>query len=282
MPTSQVARRLFSVASALVLAAVLLAGPLAPRASAGTPVPLVDVTFATLLNTKRLTLGVGALTVDPQLSNVALGWSQNMANTGVMSHNPNVRTQVVGWSLLGENVGYGNAVQQIFDALVASPVHLRNISDGNFTRVGIATVSDATGRLWTTHVFMRPGGSTTPAPPAAAPLTSAAPAPAPTRATRPAPTTAAPTTARPPAAARPTVPVEAATTTTTAAPPAIVSVAGRSGSEAPEPATATGLTLAGASSDEGAPAPLLAGVALLVLVVVGAAGLFFVRRPHPS
>ncbi|MEO5680915.1 MAG: CAP domain-containing protein, partial [Acidimicrobiales bacterium] len=222
MPLEQPLRRLAAAAVALVVGMLVVVAPLAGSASAAptaTPVSSADASFLSLLNGLRSTLGLGTLTLDPQLSSVAQSWSTGMATSGTLSHNGALASQVTGnWGKLGENVGTGWASLQIFNALVASPAHLKNMTDPAYSMIGIGSVSDSGGGLWTTHVFMQPrGGSaprpavTTPAPttapkaatPRLAPAPTVPPAPKPTAAPAPAttaPTTvaAAPTTAAPP------------------------------------------------------------------------------------
>jgi len=250
------------------LAASLLVGPLAPSASAATPAPLLDTTFSTLLNGLRTSLNLGSFTVDPQLSDIARAWSVQMADSGVMSHNPALVTQATNWAKLGENVGWGGAVNQIFDALVASPVHMRNMSDPEFTRIGVGTVTDAQGVVWTTHVFMRPKASA----PVAAPRVAATPTTtAPARAVNPstAPPTSrlapAPTTAvtRGTAAVPVTAPPTTVPSATTLAPAPAVAPAAPSVVHPPLAAPAV-LAAATSSSGRRVPVGVFAGVLILL------------------
>jgi len=259
------------------LGMLLLVGPLAASASAATstPAPALDSTFANLLNTLRTTLGIGGLAVDPQLSDVARAWSTHMATTGVMAHNPAVTTQVQSWAKLGENVGTGGAVSQIFDALVASPPHMRNMSDGDFTRVGIGTVTDAKGRLWTTHVFMRPktaGAVAAPAPTAAP--TTKAPAPVTTRAPRPVPTTAAPVTAPPTPAAPVTAPPPPVPVTVP-----VAAAASALPTEAAIPTAAPAMDPLSATPppSQGTSPVVLVGIGLLLLLALAGGGALVLR-----
>ena len=271
------ARRLSAAALAVGMGLVLLLGPLASPASAATAAPQLDTTFANLLNTLRTTLGASGLTLDAELSNVARNWSVQMANAGTLSHNPSVTGQVGGWAKLGENVGTGGAVTQIFDALVKSPPHMRNMSDPEFTRIGIGTVKDASGRLWTTHVFMRPKTAAAPAPapaPRVAPATTAkAPATTKAPAPRPTATTAAPTT----------VPPTTAAPVTTVPPTTVAPVVEAAASGLPTEATAlldTPLLTPTAASQvpsKGVPPFVVGAAALVALLVLGSGG-FVLRR----
>lgn len=261
----------------MALGALLLVGPLAPPASAATPVPTLDTTFASLLNGLRGTLGLGSLAVDGELSSIARAWSVQMADSGTLSHNGALKSQVQGWSKVGENVGFGGTATQIFNALVASPPHMRNMSDRDFTRIGVGTVTDRQGRIWTTHVFMRPEAAaaapaaspTAPAARKAAPPTTATPTPTPATA---APTTAPASTAPPPTAA----PTTAAPPTTVAPLPEVEVASEAPPTDASPPPTPV-LVSASRAPARGIPAPLLVGFAVIGLLALGGAG-FAMRR----
>jgi len=274
-------RRLFAALVALVVSALVLAGPLTRPAAAATPVASADAGFLSLLNTLRGTLGLPTLAVDPQLSSVAQAWSVKMAGTGTLAHNPDLTSQVGPRTKVGENVAFGygylDAVGHIFTNLVASPLHLRNMSDGEFTMVGIGSVTDSAGRMWTTHVFFRPG--TAVASPAAL-----APRPA-----------AASSATRAPAIKAPPKPAPASATAAATVAPTTTSVAPTTTALAPVPATAApaptvaAATVAAAlpaelpvvpvssTSNQGAPGWLVTLTALFALLLLGAAGLL-VRR----
>ena len=65
----------------------------------------------------------------------------------------NISNLLGAWSLVGENVGVGPSVGAINNALIASPGHYRNISDPEFTAMGVGVVIDGSGRVFTAHVF---------------------------------------------------------------------------------------------------------------------------------
>ena len=74
-----------------------------------------------------------------------------MADSGSISHS-NIGSLLGEWSSVGENVGVGSSVGQIFDQLVASAPHQSNMV-GDFTHFGIGVYQDSNGTLWTAHVF---------------------------------------------------------------------------------------------------------------------------------
>ncbi len=111
--------------------------------------------FLGLINAERADAGLGALTPDPDLASVAQAWSAEMASSGRLAHNPNLRDQVEpGWQRLAENVGTGSSVEMLHDSFMASAGHRRNVL-GDFDRVGVGVV-EAEGRLWVTVDFLQP------------------------------------------------------------------------------------------------------------------------------
>lgn len=273
--------RLFGRAGAGALVAVLglflLVGPLGVPAQAATSVPAADATFALLLNAQRTGQRLPALTLDSGLSSIARAWSMKMADAGRQTHNPNLSTQVTGWSKYSENIASGNVVTQIFDSLIASPVHRANILDPDFTRFGVGTATDAAGVFWTTQVFMRPlGAGSTPAP-----TTPAVPT---TKAATSTPTAAVPKATTAPVTTAPATTTTAAGSAPAAGPPgsgASSTPTGETGAGGADPsgdALALGGANAASSRGEGAPVPLLAGAGVLVLLVLGGAAFLLCRR----
>ena len=75
-----------------------------------------------------------------------------MADTGNFAHS-DIGSLLNPWTVVGENIGYGPSVNSIFSALVASPGHYKNMVDPRFTAVGVGAYVDASGRIWTAHIF---------------------------------------------------------------------------------------------------------------------------------
>ena len=184
----------------LAFACVAIAVPLLAlpaRADAGS-----EADFVARINGLRAAHGLGRLTVDAQLTNVARVWSASMGARTTLEHNPSLPNQVVGWQKLGENVGDGADVAQLEAAFEASPPHYEHLVDPRYTRVGVGVVVDGNGLMWVTQLFMRPFAPrpgrvvarvpsvASPAPSSFAPvpgatLTAAASAPGPARASAP-------------------------------------------------------------------------------------------------
>jgi hypothetical protein len=186
--------------------------------------------FVALINALRTSKGLGTLSVDGNLTDIGRRWSQQMANAGTISHNPNFPNEVTSdWQMLGENVGQGFTVQSLFDAFVASPHHYENLVEPSFTRIGVGVIVTGSGQIFTSHEFesLRSGGGSSTAsapattkattPRASTPRTTAAP-----RVTTPRPaTTSAPRPATTPAAQAPApAPAPAAPAAAAPAPPA--------------------------------------------------------------
>src|SRR5262245_37173914 len=131
-------------AATAAVASVALFATLAVPSDASTPAADESI-LLTLTNTVRATVGVPALSLDPALSSIARQWAAVMGQQNNISHNPNYKAQIEAagfsnWRKTGENVGMGPTVQAIQNALVNSPGHYANITDGSFQKVGIGIV----------------------------------------------------------------------------------------------------------------------------------------------
>ena|GEM_PF-3429911 len=113
-----------------------------------------EANFVGGINQYRSQLGLGQLTVDPAMSAIARGWSEQMSLTGGIPHNPNLRNELpVGWQNFGENVGAGNGDwRELHQAFLASPAHEANIRLNTGNRIGLGVVY-SNGKQWVTQVF---------------------------------------------------------------------------------------------------------------------------------
>lgn len=148
--------------------------------------PVDEADFVAALNQVRTDAGLPPFTVNTELSNLARGHAQVMADAGEIFHASPISAGYTGpWSKIGENVGVGANVSVLVDAFVASPGHYANIIDPAFTEVGVGVVW-RDNALYTTHRFLQvpgePAPTTTTAPPTttAAPTTTTTAAPSPT------------------------------------------------------------------------------------------------------
>lgn len=195
--------RLLAVTAALIAALAFFAAP----AEAQRSNPANDeAAFVAKINNLRTSKGLRPLAVDGELTQIGRRWAGKMAAAGQISHNPNFPNEVTqDWEKLGENVGVGSNVDELFDAFVNSPAHYRNIADPAFTHIGVGVVYADDGSLYTAHQFMklrasapppRPTTPTTRRPAATAPPRNSQPATTPV--TRPdSPAVTAPTTTVP-------------------------------------------------------------------------------------
>jgi len=136
-----------------------------------------EATFVAKLNGLRSSKGLRPLAVNGGLTNMARGWSSQMASSGGISHNPSLAAQAPGnWVRLGENVGMGPNVDSLNDAFVASPTHYANIVNGYYDSVGVGVVQSG-GTMFVTFDFMSTGGAPQVLSATAAPRSAAAPAP---------------------------------------------------------------------------------------------------------
>lgn len=211
-------RKRVVAAAALTAVVALCATWAAPAGAAGTlphqapaaaslPDPgWAESDFVSRINQLRAAHGLGALSVDPELTTQARQWASTMAGAGHIYHSGDLSAGVSSdWQKLGENVGVGGDTASLFQAFVDSPSHYENLVDPAYTRVGVGVVL-AGGRLYTTHRFM---GLMPPPAPTTVPTTAPPTTVAPTTTTTAAPTTVAPpppTTAAP--AARKLGPIE--------------------------------------------------------------------------
>ncbi|MCW2713141.1 MAG: hypothetical protein JWN88_188 [Frankiales bacterium] len=131
-----------------VLGALLVPGTAASAAGE-------DSDVVSRVNAARAAAGLGLYRSAPDLAAVARGQAERMGRENRLYHNANLGNEVVNWSSVGENVGYGASVANIHTALMGSPGHRANILSPTFTEVGVGT-SWAGGRLWVAQVFRTP------------------------------------------------------------------------------------------------------------------------------
>ncbi|MGQ0848335.1 MAG: CAP domain-containing protein [Actinomycetota bacterium] len=121
-------------------------------APAGAYSPAAEADFVVRINNLRATVGVASMAVNAELANQARWWAKHMADSGNFSHS-DIAALLDPWTIVGENIGYGPSVEAIFDGLVNSSAHYNNMIETRFTSVGVGVFIDASGRLWTAHVF---------------------------------------------------------------------------------------------------------------------------------
>lgn len=118
--------------------------------------------FARKHNAERSDAGLGKLKIDPELSKIARKHTKEMLSRVSLPVDSNdlwhtSQTQVLnrlagGWTLWGENVGYGGGVASLHTAFMNSPLHRANIMNGQFKWVGVGVIKKH-GYMWVTVTF---------------------------------------------------------------------------------------------------------------------------------
>jgi hypothetical protein len=113
-----------------------------------------EAAFVAAINGLRASHGLAPLTLDVRLTSVASAWTYQMAATNALSQNPNISTLFPpGWTMIGENVGYGPNIAAVESAFENSPDHLANMLKPEYSTIGVGVVwSGAT--TWVTEDFM--------------------------------------------------------------------------------------------------------------------------------
>lgn len=139
----------------------------APAAASSDVLALAN--FA-LVNTQRLAAGVAPLQVQSWAQGVAQAHSIDMANANNIFHNMTgymaLGRSAMGASYLGENVAMGTNIDYAQNALLTSPLHMKNMLDPRFNYVGIGAATDDSGQVFITEDFAQIGAAARPAAPA--------------------------------------------------------------------------------------------------------------------
>ena len=114
----------------------------------------VERSFARKMNKARNRSGRRRLSLDPEVSKVAMAHTRSMFRRAVLFHSPQsqLSRRVTRWSVLGENIGVGGSVKSLHKAFMASQLHRANILYSTFRHVGVGAAKKK-GRLWVTVVF---------------------------------------------------------------------------------------------------------------------------------
>jgi uncharacterized protein YkwD len=110
--------------------------------------------FNRKLYAARTSRGLCKLSLDPEISKVALVHTREMVRKNSLHHtsSSDLSRRVTNWIVLGENVGVGGTVDSLHQAFMNSPSHRDNIEHGAYRHVGIG-VRKADGRMWVTVIF---------------------------------------------------------------------------------------------------------------------------------
>jgi uncharacterized protein YkwD len=105
-----------------------------------------------LVNEARLEVGQRALLLSDGLSRIARRHSRAMAEQRTLFHSCLSCTVGGKWRKLGENVGYGDTHEIVFQEFMNSADHRSNILGRGFRRLGVGVVRSG-GRVWVTQIF---------------------------------------------------------------------------------------------------------------------------------
>jgi hypothetical protein len=158
------------VVVALLLALSLAAIPMTAHADTIDD----EASFVARINSLRVSKGLNALQVHPNLVSKARSWAQTMGAAGRIWHSTLSDGITADWQKLGENVGMGGTVDALHAAFVASPHHYENLVDPDFTYVGVGVVV-VNGTIYVSETFMELQSSSATAPVATAPVTAPKP-----------------------------------------------------------------------------------------------------------
>lgn len=182
-------------------------------------------TILNKVNELRASKGLSPVSRFVELDNVAQGWSEGMAASRNMEHNPAYSDSYpAGWSRVAENVamrgGDGDVGTLIFEQWLNSPGHYANMVEPDTNAIGIGIALDSSSGAWyatqnfatyqDTSALTPSGGGSAPAPPPSSGSASAPQQPAP-------PQTAPPTAPDGPTTAPPEQPTPSVSTESSAA-----------------------------------------------------------------
>ena len=152
----------------LTASSAALAAPAAPQgapaAAAAVPAQVTSEgaqyadTVLNKVNELRSSLGRQPVTRYQELDAVAQDWSEQQAAANNMSHRPDFTSVYPkGWTTGSENVAWrtagGDTGALIFDQLLNSPGHYKNMTDPDVNSIGIGFAQTSDGRWYATQNF---------------------------------------------------------------------------------------------------------------------------------
>jgi uncharacterized protein YkwD len=148
--------RAFRAASAALLASIVITIVVLLSTPTGAGALNADgEAYFAKINALRTSLGLGSLQLDPELTGLAQAWAEHMAATDSLAHPPDITQGVTSpWTRLGDNMASGPTFDSTWQALVESPVHYKNLTDPEFTHVGIGVAYLPDGTQYTHEWFM--------------------------------------------------------------------------------------------------------------------------------
>jgi hypothetical protein len=111
-----------------------------------------------LTNADRARAGLAPLVSSSTLVSIARAWSDHMAATGQLVHDPSLASKVTGWSSIGENIAKAYSSTQAENLFMGSAGHRANILKASYNRVGIGVSRASDGSYWFTVDFEQTSG----------------------------------------------------------------------------------------------------------------------------
>ena len=112
-----------------------------------------ETEFVALTNQARAAVGAPVWSpATPRSTSYARAHAAAMVEAGQIHHS-DIASLLGPFSTVGENVGVGPAVGNIQAALTQSPTHYSNMVEPGFTSMGVGTLVDGAGMIWTVHVY---------------------------------------------------------------------------------------------------------------------------------
>lgn len=133
------------------------------KRASSTATTTLERTVFQKINQYRQQKGLAALSLNSTITGQSRKHSQNMANSGNLSHDGfDGRVQIIGktirWKGAAENVaynaGFSNPAAQAVNGWLKSPGHLQNIM-GNYNLTGIGVAKNSQGEFYFTQIFIR-------------------------------------------------------------------------------------------------------------------------------
>ncbi|MCZ3385542.1 MAG: CAP domain-containing protein [Actinomycetia bacterium] len=144
------------IATALIAFAAMLGAVVVPAAwrEVGTDVEASAEagSLLTLVNQARANNGLAPLDYASDLTAVAAQRASVMAESGSLTHTPDLGGKVCCWTWIGENVAFAGSVQSLHDVLMNSAPHRANILNADADDIGVVVVK-GDGQLWAAQVF---------------------------------------------------------------------------------------------------------------------------------
>lgn len=138
--------------------------PLDVKSESSSPEDHNSVThdYLDLANARRASLGLNPLTLQTDLSDLAINHSKNMAtgkvsfgHTGFSERCDSARDIMGGGNLCGEIVASGqDTATEVFGAWMASSGHRQKIEEGRYTHTGFGYYKNSKGEIYWTQIFL--------------------------------------------------------------------------------------------------------------------------------